>query len=116
MGVPSATAARRHPIGTGAYKSAAAAARRDPDAQVRLALWCEAHGLTAERLKHLSLAVLYDPSNALARGLMGLVAYQGNGNAPKSSAGRSRTTRHIRRSSTIISIAAPARPRRRMPR
>ena len=43
-------------------------AGRDAKAQVRLALWCEAHGLTAERLKHLSLAVLYDPANALARG------------------------------------------------
>ena len=36
-----------------AYQSAAAAAGRDADAHVRLALWCEAHGLTAERLKHL---------------------------------------------------------------
>ena len=64
------------------YRSAAAAARRDPDAHVRLALWCEAHGLTAERLKHLSLAVLYDPANVLARGLMGLVAYRGKWERP----------------------------------
>ena len=28
-------------------------------------------------MKHLAMAVLYDPSNGLARGLMGLVAYQG---------------------------------------
>jgi hypothetical protein len=59
------------------YKSAAAVARRDPDAHVRLALWCEAHGLTAERQKHLSLAVLSDQWHALARGLMGQVAYRG---------------------------------------
>jgi tetratricopeptide (TPR) repeat protein len=65
------------------YQSAAAAARRDPDAHVRLALWCEAHGLTAERLKHLSLAVLSDPSHALARGLMGLVAYRGKWDRPE---------------------------------
>ena len=65
------------------YKSAAATARRDPNAHVRLALWCEAHGLTAERLKHLSLAVLSDPSHALARGLMGLVAYRGKWDRPE---------------------------------
>ena len=40
-------------------------------------MWCESHGLGAERMKHLAMAVLYDPSNGLARGLMGLVAYQG---------------------------------------
>src|SRR5262249_20323528 len=52
-------------------------------AQVRLALWCEAHGLPAERMKHLALAVLYDPSNALARGLLGLVADQGKWERPE---------------------------------
>jgi hypothetical protein len=61
----------------GHYKSAATEARRDPDAHVRLALWCEEHGMTAERLKHLSLAILNDPSHALARGLLGLVTYNG---------------------------------------
>ena len=59
------------------YRAAAVGAGHDPAAHVRLALWCEAHGLMAERLKHLSLAVLYDPANALARGLLGLVAYHG---------------------------------------
>ena len=49
------------------YKAAAAGAGHDPKAHVRLALWCEAHGLTSERLKHLSLAVLYDPTNAAWR-------------------------------------------------
>jgi hypothetical protein len=52
------------------------------DAHVRVALWCEAHGLSSERLKHLSLAVLYDPANTLARGLMGLVAYRGKWDRP----------------------------------
>ena len=33
--------------------------------------------MSAERLKHLALAVLYEPSNVLARGLMGLVAHRG---------------------------------------
>jgi hypothetical protein len=65
-----------------AYQVARSEAGRDSEAHVRLALWCEAHGLTAERLKHLSLAVLYNPTNALARGLMGLVAYHGKWERP----------------------------------
>ncbi|MGP0070098.1 MAG: polymorphic toxin-type HINT domain-containing protein [Isosphaeraceae bacterium] len=59
------------------YQKARKEAGRDARAHVRLALWCEAHGLGTERMKHLAMAVLYDPSNGLARGLMGLVAYQG---------------------------------------
>ena len=65
-----------------AYTEAAAQAGKNADAHVRLALWCEAHGMTAERLKHLALAVLYDPANTLARGLMGLVAYRGKWERP----------------------------------
>ena len=56
---------------------------RDPKAHVRLALWCESHGLRSERMKHLALAVLYDPSHALARGLLGMVAYQGKWGRPE---------------------------------
>lgn len=59
------------------YREALAKTGKRADEHVRLALWCEARGLTAERLKQLSLAVLYEPTNALARGLMGLVSYQG---------------------------------------
>jgi hypothetical protein len=70
------------PSDLGEYKSAAALAHRDPEAHVRLALWCEVHGLTAERLKDLSLAVLYAPSHALARGLLGRVAYRGRWERP----------------------------------
>src|SRR5260370_25050289 len=66
-----------------AYEEAQAKAGRDAKAHVRLALWCESHGLAAERMKHLALAVLYDPSNALARGLMGVVAYQGRWERPE---------------------------------
>ena len=66
-----------------AYKDATTKVGKSADSHVRLALWCEAHGMTAERLKHLSLAVLYDPSHALARGLMGLVAYQGRWGRPE---------------------------------
>jgi Pretoxin HINT domain len=66
-----------------AYQAAKDRAGQSADAHILLALWCEAHGLTAERLKHLSLAVLYDPSSALARGLMGLVAYRGKWERPE---------------------------------
>ncbi len=59
------------------YREARDKAGRSPEAQVALALWCEARGLDAERLRHLALAVLADPSNAAARGLMGLVPHGG---------------------------------------
>ncbi len=64
------------------YRAAAAQVGRDAEAHVKLALWCEAHGLGAERLKHLAIAVLTDPANATARGLMGLVAYRGRWETP----------------------------------
>ena len=38
--------------------------------------------MTAERMKHLAAAVAQDPSNALARGLLGLVAYNGKWERP----------------------------------
>ena len=62
-----------------AYRAAAARAGTDADAavNVRLALWCEAHGLDAERSRHLALALAADPANAKARGLSGLVADRG---------------------------------------
>lgn len=66
------------------YEAARAKVGRDADAQVRLALWCEAQGLQAERVRHLALAVLTDPSHAMARGLMGLVAYRGRWQRPDS--------------------------------
>ncbi len=59
------------------YTEAKAKAGRSPDEQIKLALWCEAHGLTTQKLHHLTLAVLADPTNTMARGLMGLVAYNG---------------------------------------
>jgi len=40
-------------------------------------------GLTAERLGHLARAVLADPANVTARGLMGLVAYEGRFQRPE---------------------------------
>ncbi|SIO55936.1 Pretoxin HINT domain-containing protein [Singulisphaera sp. GP187] len=66
-----------------AYETAKANVRRDPDAHVRLALWCEAHGLQAERLKHLAIAVIANPRHSMARGLMGLVEYRGRWQRPE---------------------------------
>ena len=66
-----------------AYEAARVQAGRDANAHVKLALWCEQHGLTAERAKHLALAVLNDPRNAMARGLMGLVLDQGAWRRPE---------------------------------
>jgi len=65
------------------YESAKAKAGRDPDAHVKLALWCEAHGLNAERTKHLTVAVLTDPKGTVARGLLGLMSYGGRWEKPE---------------------------------
>ncbi len=70
------------PVGTtavdrAAYNAAADKAGKDPAAHVQLALWCETHGLSSERVKHLTIASSLDPSNALARALLGLMAFQG---------------------------------------
>ncbi len=59
------------------YQAAATRAARDAGAQLKLAVWCEAHGMDAERLKHLAEALAIDPQNAAARGMMGLVSYGG---------------------------------------
>lgn len=60
-----------------AYEAANAKTGRNPDAHVKLALWCEAHGLQDQRARHLQLALAADPSHAAARGLTGLVDYRG---------------------------------------
>jgi len=72
------------------YQSMQAKAGRDPAAHVRMALWCEQHGLNAEKMKHLALAVLRDPQNTLARGLMGLLPNGGRWEAPEAVSARLR--------------------------
>jgi hypothetical protein len=57
------------------YQALEAKAGRDSQAQVKLALWCEAHAMEAEKVKHLARAVLFHPANVTARGLLGLVAF-----------------------------------------
>jgi hypothetical protein len=56
------------------YEALKAKVGKDAQAHVKLALWCEAHGMNGERLKHLAQAVLSDPRNVTARGLLGLIA------------------------------------------
>lgn len=73
-----------------AYEAARARAGHDPAEHVKLAVWCEDHGLSAERVKHLALAVLIDPNHAAARGLLGLVAYRGGWHSPDTVAERVR--------------------------
>ncbi len=59
------------------YQAATARAGRDAGAHLKLAVWCEAHGLDAERIRHLATAMAADPQNAAVRGMMGLVSYRG---------------------------------------
>ena len=80
-----------------AYEQARAQVGRDADAQVKLALWCEAHGLTAERIKHLTLATLIDPSHAAARGLLGVISHDGKWHASRGRSARMRPADPARR-------------------
>ena len=50
----SATKSRPAPADLAAYTVAKSKVRHDSDAHVRLAVWCESHGLSAERMKHLA--------------------------------------------------------------
>jgi hypothetical protein len=72
------------------YRRRAAAAGTDPEANVRLALWCEARGMTAERRGHLEAAVAAAPDNALARALLGQVEVQGRWQRPDEVGDRAR--------------------------
>ncbi len=65
------------------YEAVRLKAGQDPAALVKLSLWCEAHGLTAERAKHLAEAVGIDPGNVPARGLLGLISYRGKWLSPE---------------------------------
>jgi hypothetical protein len=76
------TAAVNPETGLAAYESTRKQAGRDADAHVRLALWCEAQRLPAERVKQLALAILYDPSHGLARALLGLMPHKGKWERP----------------------------------
>jgi Pretoxin HINT domain len=66
-----------------AYQALAGKAGKNATAHVQLALWCEIHGLAAERIKHLTLASTLDAKNPVAQGLLGLVAFQGKWAKPE---------------------------------
>jgi hypothetical protein len=85
---PSNLTSRRPVTHLEAYEKASAGVGRDARAQVDLALWCESHGLAAQRAKHLALAVLIDPKNAAARGLLGMVSYRDRWQSPAALADR----------------------------
>lgn len=65
-----------------AYEIEKAKVGRSADDQVNLALWCEARGLSTQRLKHLILATAIDPNHAIARGLLGQVKDDGAWHRP----------------------------------
>jgi hypothetical protein len=73
MGVDASKPADASAEDVKAYQDACTKVGRDAEAHVRLALWCEAHGMPAERLKHLTTAMLVDPAHAIARALSGFV-------------------------------------------
>ncbi|MDR3636381.1 MAG: polymorphic toxin-type HINT domain-containing protein [Isosphaeraceae bacterium] len=78
-----------------AYRDAQARAGSGPSAHVRLALWCETHGLQEERTRHLAAALAADPSNTAARGLLGLVAYRGRWQHPEEIADAARSDKAL---------------------
>ncbi len=73
---PNSTAAERDAI-LKEYEAQAAQVGTDASSQVRLALWCEANGLSSLRTKHLALAMFRDPGQPVARAMMGLMDYEG---------------------------------------
>lgn len=81
--LPLSSEESRSPAVLAEYEVARGRAGRDSEAHVKLALWCESHGLKAERMTHLAIAVLTDPKNFKARGLLGQVAYRGQWQRPE---------------------------------
>ena len=90
-----------------AYESARAAAGRDADAHVALALWCEAHGMAAEKATHLARAVLLDPSHARARGLLGYVKHDGKWMRPEEVSKAVEDSPEAPRRSSVVSDMSP---------
>jgi hypothetical protein len=74
-------AASTAPDDLAVYRAEAQAAR-GADAHVRLALWCEAHGLTREYDAELAEALRLNPNHAGARGLCGMVRTGGSWSKP----------------------------------
>lgn len=70
------------------YDTAKAAAAGDAAKLTTLALWCESHGMDAERAELLAEAVEADPDHPLARGLQRQVAHGERWETPEEAAAR----------------------------
>jgi Pretoxin HINT domain len=66
-----------------AYEAAAAKAGKDVLAHIRLASWCELHGMQVERHKHLGIALELEPENPAVHGLLGQVSDGGEWRMPQ---------------------------------
>jgi hypothetical protein len=66
-----------------AYEAAAAKVGRDALAHIRLASWCEIHGMQVERHKHLGLALELAPDHPAIHGLLGEVGDDGQWRMPQ---------------------------------
>ena len=71
-----------------AYEAMKAEAGHVPAKLVKLAIWCESHGMAAERRAALEEAVRLDPSNATAHGLLGEAEYRGHWLTPEAVSAR----------------------------
>jgi hypothetical protein len=80
-----------------AYSALNSQVGNSPDANVRLAFWCETHGLMSERLAHLTRALQTDPDNRPARALLGMVRYDGQWQHPDEIAQRARSDESLQR-------------------
>ncbi len=66
-----------------AYQAAAAKAGENVSAHIRLASWCELHGMHLERHKHLGIALELAPDNAAVHGMLGQVFDGGEWRMPQ---------------------------------
>ncbi len=66
-----------------AYQAAAAKAGANVSAHIRLASWCELHGMHLERHKHLGIALDLAPDNAAVHGMLGQVFDGGEWRMPQ---------------------------------
>ncbi len=65
------------------YQAAAREAGRDVLAHIRLASWCEIHGMHVERHKHLGIALEVSPDHPAVHGLLGEVRDNGQWRMPQ---------------------------------
>jgi hypothetical protein len=65
------------------YQAAVAKAGENVAAHIRLASWCELHGMQVERQKHLGIALELAPENPTVHGLLGQVADNGYWRVPQ---------------------------------